>query len=54
MEIAATNETGSLKGLVLAGDQPVLGVLAMLAPAQDTGNPDDYHPFQTDSDGSFE
>lgn len=36
------------------GGKPVAGVLAVLAPKNDSKDPDDYRGFQTDSDGSFD
>jgi hypothetical protein len=54
INIVATDEVGVLKGFVMNGDRPVAGVLAVLAPKNDSNDPDDYRGFQTDSDGSFD
>lgn len=54
LNIVATDEVGALKGFVMNGDRPVAGVLAVLAPKNDSKDPDDYRGFQTDSDGSFD
>jgi uncharacterized GH25 family protein len=52
-DILASDETGTVKGFVMNGDKPVAGVLAVLAPVKDKGDPGDFRSFQTDSDGSF-
>jgi hypothetical protein len=54
LSIVATDETGTLKGFVMNGDKPVPGVLAVLAPKNDSKDPGDYRGFQTDSDGSYD
>ncbi len=53
-DILASGETGTVKGFVMNGDKPAAGVLAVLAPAKDTGDPGNFLSFQTDSDGSFD
>jgi hypothetical protein len=45
---------GSVAGLVKRDGKPVYGVLAVLAPEGLPNEPDRYHSFMTDSDGSFE
>jgi hypothetical protein len=54
LNIAASDEIGTLKGFVMDGGKPVAGVLAVLAPKNDSKDPGDYRGFQTDSDGSFD
>jgi len=53
-DILASDEIGTVKGFVMDGDKPAAGVLAVLAPVKDTGDPGDFRSFQTDSDGSFD
>lgn len=53
-DILASDETGNVKGHVMNGAKPVAGILAVLAPVKDHGDPGDFRSFQTDSDGSFD
>ncbi len=54
LTIVASDDIGTLKGFVMNGGKPVAGVLAVLAPRNDSKDPGDYRGFQTDSDGSFD
>ena len=54
LSIVASDDIGTLKGFVMDGGKPVAGVLAVLAPKNDSKDPGDYRGFQTDSDGSFD
>jgi hypothetical protein len=54
LQIAASDDVGTLKGFVMDEGKPVAGVLAVLAPKIDSKDPGDYRGFQTDSDGSFD
>ncbi len=54
LNIIASDEIGSLRGFVMNGDRPVPGVLAVLAPKDNSSDPGAYRGFQTDSDGSFD
>jgi len=54
LDLVASDEIGHLKGLVMAGDSSVPGVLVVLAPATESSDPSKTHVFQTDSDGSFD
>jgi hypothetical protein len=53
LSIFADDDTGQVKGFVMNGDDPVPGVLAVLAPRKESTDPGDYRGYQTDSDGSF-
>ena len=52
--LSASGETGSLKGFVMDGDKPVPAAMVVLAPAEGSTDPNNYHGYQTDSDGSFD
>jgi hypothetical protein len=54
LSISASDESGSLSGFVMSGDQPLEAVLMVLAPAADSARPDAYFGYQTESDGSFD
>jgi len=54
LTLVASDQTGHVKGFVLAGDNPIPGVLAVLAPKKESTDPGAYRGFQTDSDGSFD
>ncbi len=54
ISITASDESGSLSGFVMNGDQPLEAVLAVLAPAADSERPASYYGYQTESDGSFD
>jgi hypothetical protein len=53
LSLTLSDETGSLNGIVMNGDQPVPGVLTVLVPAGESENPAPHRAFQTESDGSF-
>jgi hypothetical protein len=54
LEIVAAGDGARVKGKVRAGGKPVSGVLVVLAPVRPSLNSDDYHAYQSDSDGSFD
>lgn len=54
MNIAASDQTGRLKGFVKTGDRPVPAALVVLAPRVPSTDPHVYRGFQTESDGSFD
>jgi hypothetical protein len=53
VRILAALGGGSINGLVYQDGKPTYGVLAVLVPEGLPNEPDLYHGFQTDSDGSF-
>lgn len=54
VNLAASSETGRLKGFARNGDKPLPGVLVVLAPSAGATDPLRYLGFQTESDGSFD
>lgn len=54
LNITASDETGDVKGHVVAGEKPVAGVLVVLAPGGSDRRFETPRSFQTDSDGSFD
>jgi hypothetical protein len=53
LNVVASDESGSVKGIVMNGEQPYPGALVVLA--QPSGiDPFEFRGFQTDSDGSFD
>jgi hypothetical protein len=54
LELLGTLHGESIAGVVMRDGRPAEGVLALLAPRQESVNPLDYRAFQTDSDGTFE
>lgn len=54
LTLVASDQTGHVKGFVMAGDAAVPGVIVVLAPMKESIEPGEYHGFQTDSDGSFD
>ena len=54
ISVSASDESGSLSGFVMNGEQPLEAVLVVLAPAAGSERPDGYRGYQTESDGSFD
>jgi hypothetical protein len=54
LELLGLVHGSMVSGTVVRNGDPEEGVLALLAPRQESANPLDYRGFQTDSDGSFE
>jgi len=54
LEIVAAADGAHIRGKVRADGKPVCGALVVLAPARPSANADDYHGYQSDSDGTFD
>jgi len=54
LRMVASDETSRVQGFVMRGDQPVPGVMVVLAPELESSSAPEAHGFQTDSDGSFD
>jgi hypothetical protein len=54
LEIVAAGDGARVKGKVQSGGKPMSGVQVVLAPSQQSANPDDYHGYESDSDGTFD
>lgn len=54
LEIVAAGDGARVRGKVRAGSKPVSGVQVVLAPRRQSLNPEDYHAYQSDSDGTFD
>ncbi len=54
VSVTASAETGRLSGFVMKSDKAVPPELVVLAPESGSSDPQSYHGFQTDSDGSFD
>jgi len=53
LDVTAVAKAAEVSGYVYRNGEAQAGVLAMLVPREESSNPYDYLPFQTDSDGSF-
>ena len=51
--IAASDEMGSVKGVLTRAQKPVVGSMVVLVPVSEAADRTMYRGFQTDSDGSF-
>lgn len=54
LEIVASGDGARVKGKVRTAGKPVSGVEVILVPRKESGNPEDCHGYQSDSDGSFD
>jgi hypothetical protein len=54
LEIVAGGDGGAVKGKVLAEGRPVQGAEVVLAPKKESENPEEFHGYVSDSDGSFD
>jgi len=54
LDIVASGDGARVKGKVRAAGKPVSGALVVLAPSRPSVNSDDYHAYQSDSDGTFD
>src|SRR5262249_20867046 len=54
VNIAASVQTGNLRGFVVQSDKPVAAALVVLAPAAGPTNLFNYRGFQAGRDGSFD
>jgi hypothetical protein len=54
LEIVAAGDGARVRGKVRSGGKPVSGALVVLAPSRPSANSEDYHGYDSDSDGTFD
>jgi hypothetical protein len=54
VEIVAGGDGGAVRGKVLAEGRPLQGAEVVLAPKKESENPEEFHGYVSDSDGSFD
>jgi hypothetical protein len=54
LEIIAAGDGARVRGKVRAGAKPVSGALVVLAPGSQSASAEDYHAYDSDSDGTFD